>query len=65
MSKLSKDLVRVLQIEHKIPADKLSAALEDCGQLPTLMPIALWQSGVVTVEQLDKIFDWMEVSYSK
>lgn len=62
---LSIHLFQFLQTEHKIPVDKLRAALDDCGQLPTLIPIVLWQSGAVTLEQLDKIFDWMELSYSE
>ncbi|MEM9804498.1 MAG: DUF2949 domain-containing protein [Cyanobacteria bacterium P01_D01_bin.56] len=62
---LSMHLFQFLQVEHDIPADKLRAALDDCGQLPTLTPIALWQSGTVTLEQLDTIFDWIELNYPR
>lgn len=27
------------------------------------LPMILWQYGLVTLEQLDKIFDWMETAY--
>lgn len=27
------------------------------------LPMILWQYGLVTLEQLDKIFDWLETAY--
>jgi hypothetical protein len=36
------------------------------GQADTnlgFLPMILWQYGLVTLEQLDKIFDWMETAH--
>jgi hypothetical protein len=27
------------------------------------LPMILWQYGLVTLEQLDRIFDWLETAY--
>lgn len=29
---------------------------------PSLLPIILWQYGLVTLEQLDQILDWLETA---
>jgi len=31
-------------------------------QDPNSLPMILWQYGLVTLEQLDKIFDWLETA---
>ena len=62
-SDLKANLLQFLQVEHKIPLDTLKSVLNDCNQLPNLMPIALWQAGLVTLDQLDTILDWMELTY--
>jgi hypothetical protein len=30
---------------------------------PNSLPMVLWQYGLVTLEQLDKIFDWLAQAY--
>ena len=30
---------------------------------PNSLPVLLWQYGLVTLEQLDKIFDWLAKAY--
>ncbi|MCZ0902074.1 DUF2949 domain-containing protein, partial [Microcoleus sp. HI-ES] len=30
---------------------------------PNSLPMVLWQYGLVTLEQLDKIFDWLSEAY--
>lgn len=45
-------------------AEKLQDKFD--GQRETnlgFLPMILWQYGLVTLEQLDKIFDWMETAY--
>ncbi|TAG95943.1 MAG: DUF2949 domain-containing protein [Oscillatoriales cyanobacterium] len=32
-------------------------------QDPNSLPMVLWQYGLVTLEQLDKIFDWLAQAY--
>jgi hypothetical protein len=51
-------LVDFLQQELQIPADAIAVALgheEHARQLPMI----LWQYGLVTLSQLDKIFEWL------
>ena len=52
-------LVQFLRWELAIPASSIAIALrhpeKDTGQLPMI----LWQYGLVNLEQLDRIFDWL------
>ncbi len=52
-------LIRFLQEELLIPKESISIALRQ-DELPSLLPMVLWQYGLVTLEQLEKIFDWLE-----
>jgi hypothetical protein len=38
----------------------LSIALRHREQDPGPLPMILWQYGLITLEQLDQIYDWME-----
>jgi hypothetical protein len=53
-------LVQFLRFELAIPAASIAMALrhpeQDYGQLPMI----LWQYGLISLEQLDRIFDWLE-----
>ena len=54
-------LIQFLQNELLIPKNSISLAVrqsEDCGV--NTLAMVLWQYGLVTIEQLDKIFDWLE-----
>lgn len=53
-------LVRFLRDDLLIPDDSIQVALRHEGQIPNLLPMVLWQYGLVTLEQLDRIFDWLE-----
>lgn len=53
-------LIRFLQEELLIPAESIQVALRHEEHIPNLFPIVLWQYGLVSIEQLDKIFDWLE-----
>ncbi|MBW4522383.1 MAG: DUF2949 domain-containing protein [Scytolyngbya sp. HA4215-MV1] len=55
-------LIRFLQEELFIPADAIAVALRQGEQMPSLLPMVLWQYGLVTLEQLDRIFDWLETA---
>jgi hypothetical protein len=37
-------------------------ALRQGDRTPHLLPMVLWQYGLVTLEQLDQIFDWLETA---
>jgi hypothetical protein len=53
-------LVRFLREELAIPTASINLALSHPEQTPSLLPMILWQYGLVTLEQLDRIFDWLE-----
>jgi hypothetical protein len=59
---LQQRLIRFLEDELKLPTDAIAIALRQGESLPTLMPMVLWQYGLVTIEQLAKIFDWLEAA---
>ena len=54
-------LIDFLRDELNIPANSIATALRHPEQSPSLLPMILWQYGLVTLEQLDKIFDWWEI----
>jgi len=54
-------LIQFLRDELAIPAASISVALKQ-GQDSNMLPMVLWQYGLITLEQLDKIFDWMETA---
>jgi hypothetical protein len=51
--------LRFLQEDLAIPADDLQLALRHSEKNPALLPMILWQYGLVTLSQLDEIFDWL------
>lgn len=53
-------LITFLQVELSIPADAIALGLERTGDTPTLLPMVLWQYGLVTLAELECIFDWVE-----
>lgn len=58
--KATVQLVRFLDEELGIPVGAISLALRHCEQAPNLLPMILWQYGLVTLDQLAQIFDWLE-----
>lgn len=55
-------LINFLQEELKIPPNSLSLALRHSEQSATSLPMTLWQYGLVSLSQLEKIFDWLETA---
>jgi Protein of unknown function (DUF2949) len=55
-------LIDFLQNELALPKAAIALAVNHCEQKLNLLPIVLWQYGLVTLEQLDQIFDWLEAS---
>lgn len=52
--------IQFLQDEMFIPADWVAIALRQSESIPNILPMVLWQYGLITLEQLDQIFDWLE-----
>ena len=55
-------LIRFLQEELAIPPKAIKVALAQCKEDLGPLPMVLWQQGVLTLQQLERIFDWMEVA---
>lgn len=53
-------LIHFLQEELAISAASIAIALRHSEQDPGPLPMILWQYGLVTLEQLDRIYDWLE-----
>ena len=55
-------LIRFLQEELAISKDSIAIAQRYCENNPGPLPMILWQYGLVTLEQLDRIFEWLETA---
>jgi hypothetical protein len=55
-------LIDYLQGDLALPNAAVNIGLKHCEEKINLLPIVLWQYGLVTLEQLDQIFDWLEAS---
>ena len=53
-------LLQFLQDDLAISAGAIALALRHCEKDAGPLPMILWKYGLVTIEQLDHIFDWLE-----
>ncbi|HEY9600937.1 MAG TPA: DUF2949 domain-containing protein [Allocoleopsis sp.] len=61
-STLLQKLIYFLKDELAIPSASIDLAVRHHLDTPNLIPMILWQYGLVTLEQLEKIFDWLETA---
>ncbi len=61
-SPLLTKLIRFLQEELAIPAESIEFILRQEESMPNLLAMVLWQYGLVTLEQLDQILNWLEAA---
>jgi hypothetical protein len=54
--------IRFLQEDLAISDSSLAIAQRHREQDPGPLPMILWQYGLVTLEQLDRIYDWLETA---
>ena len=59
-TKKNADLLRFLEEELAIPTDDLQLAMRQTNKVPSLLPMVLWQYGFVSINELERIFDWMQ-----
>jgi hypothetical protein len=52
--------ISFLAEELAIPVEAITLALKHCEQNPDFLPMILWQYGLVNLDQLSQIFDWLE-----
>lgn len=56
------DLIDFLQEDLSISSDAISLALRHPEATLSQIPIILWQYGLISLRQLEKIFDWLETT---
>jgi hypothetical protein len=62
MTRRDTGLIQFLQDELAISPDSIKVAQRHCEQDPGPLPMVLWQYGLITLEQLERIYDWMEAA---
>lgn len=55
-------LIQFLQNDLAISTASIQVALKHSEQDPGPLPMILWQYGLVTLEELEQIYDWMEAA---
>jgi len=60
LSQRETQLIHFLQEELAISASVIMLALRYHEQDPGPLPMILWQYGMVSLEQLEQIFNWLE-----
>ncbi len=55
-------LIRFLQEDLAISTASIDFALRHSVQNPGPLPMILWQYGLITLEQLEQIYDWLETA---
>lgn len=55
-------LVQFLQEELAIPSSDIALALRRQDKARGGLPMVLWQYGLITLTQLEQIFDWMDTA---
>lgn len=55
-------LINFLKEEMAVPASAIALALRQNEPSSNLLPMILWQYGLITTEQLDRVFDWLETA---
>lgn len=56
--------IHFLQEELALSSSSIAIAQRYRENDPGPLPIILWQYGLITLEQLDRIFDWLETAQS-
>jgi hypothetical protein len=54
--------IHFLQEELCLSSATIAVALRQRSQDSDPLPMLLWQYGLVTLEQLDRIFEWLETA---
>lgn len=61
-SKRLQPLMCYLRDELAIPSASIDFAMRHQPDTLNLLPMVLWQYGLVTLKQLEQIFDWLEAA---
>ena len=55
-------LIKFLREELAVPAAAIAIGLRHREQDMSQLPMILWQYGLITLDQLNCVFDWMETA---
>lgn len=55
-------LIKFLQEDLALSDASIAIAKKHSEHDPGPLPMILWQYGLVTLEQLDRIYDWLETA---
>ena len=55
-------LISFLEQELKIPAPEIKLALRQIPQTPEQLPMMLWQYGLISLNQLELLWDWLQAA---
>ena len=55
-------LIQFLQDDLCLSTSSIALALKHNQQDPGPLPMVLWRYGLITLEQLERIYDWMETA---
>ena len=61
---ITMSLIDFLQEKLAISSTEIALAQRQ-GEEQNLLPMILWQYGILTLEQLDQVFDWLEANSEK
>jgi hypothetical protein len=53
-------LIRFLQDDLDVPTNSIALVLRQPELSLNTLPMLLWQYGLIDLQQLDRIFDWLE-----
>ena len=62
MNQLHLRLIKFLQEDLDIPATSIKLVLRNHKQEMNQLPMILWSYGLITLQQLDLVFDWLETA---
>jgi hypothetical protein len=54
-------LIRFLTEDLSLSTASMNMALKQIEKNPGPLPMVLWQYGLVTIEQLNQIYDWLDL----
>ncbi|MGK7933767.1 MAG: DUF2949 domain-containing protein [Microcystaceae cyanobacterium] len=60
LAKPREKLIEFLREELQVPTESIALALRDPALPFGSLPMILWQYGLITLQQLDSIFEWIE-----
>jgi hypothetical protein len=55
-------LIEFLQADLQIPRSAVDTALRQRQSPHISLPMVLWHYGLITLEQLDQVFGWLETA---